>query len=258
VNRDIRITVGLVDHPKTIKLIRRCGEGAFRCLVRLWCYAAEYRPVGILHGMDDTDIAIASGWQGDEAEWVGALKAVGFLDDVEGETSLALHDWEEHNPFAFHAEDRSEKARNAAKERWAKRNNAKSNAGSMLRACNEHQSSNAPSPNPDSEANASGADAPADLKSMVFGQGLDWLAKQSGKPKDKLRSALGRACRDHGEARVIEVLGAAQREGPIDPLAWMERAFKARASPRSPDNKTKNNIVVGSPEWKELEAQGLV
>ena len=81
----------------------------------------------------------------------------------------------------------------------------------------------------DSEANASGAEAPPDLKLMVFGKGLDWLAKQTGKPKDKLRSALGRACRDHGDAAVIEVLGAAQREGPIDPLAWMERAFSARS-----------------------------
>lgn len=80
----------------------------------------------------------------------------------------------------------------------------------------------------DSEANASGANAPQDLKLIIFGQGLDWLANQSGKPKEKLRSALGRACRDHGEATVIEVLGAAQREGPIDPIAWMERAFKLR------------------------------
>lgn len=91
-NKDIRITVGLADHHKTIKLIRKAGEGAFRCLLRLWCYAAEHRSHGVLHGMDATDIAIASGWTGDEAEWICALVSTGWLDDSDG--GLTLHDWE--------------------------------------------------------------------------------------------------------------------------------------------------------------------
>src|SRR5690606_9977746 len=78
-----------------------------------------------------------------------------------------------------------------------------------------------------SEANASAA---GDLKSVVFGQGLDWLAQKSGRSKDSLRSMAGKWCKLHGDATVIEVFGAAQREGPIDPIGWIERAFKHRSA----------------------------
>lgn len=250
-NKDIRISVGLPRHPKMIKLIRKVGEGAFRCLITLWCFAAENRSNGDLYGMDEMDIAIASGWDdGSEDKWLDALISCGFID--RSAAGLRLHDWEDNNPWAAGAEQRSEKAKNAAAARYAKRNAANSTATSTNEHNNEHDlaelkdelsyapsPSPSPSPSPDSEASASGAIAPAiaeidrepDLKAIIFGQGLAWLSEKSGKTPDKLRSALGRACRDYGDGRVIEVLSAAQREGPIDPLAWMERAFQARGSP---------------------------
>jgi hypothetical protein len=157
VNKDIRITVSLPDHHKTIKLVRKAGEGAFRCLLRLWCYAAEHRPHGVLYGMDATDIAIASGWGGDEEEWVNALASTGWMDRQDGE--LTLHDWEEHNPYAFHAEARSEKARNAAKAKWAKRNAATSNATSMNEDSWRQSASNAPSPAPTPSPTTTAVDA---------------------------------------------------------------------------------------------------
>lgn len=81
-----------------------------------------------------------------------------------------------------------------------------------------------------SEPNGS---APPDMKALVFGPGLDWLSSQSGRRKESLRSLAGRWCRDYGEAAVIEVLGAAQRQGPLDPVPWIERALRERSKPKS-------------------------
>lgn len=74
-----------------------------------------------------------------------------------------------------------------------------------------------------------------DLKAVVFGQGLTWLAKQAGKPEAGLRSVLGKWCKDHGDAAVIEVLAAAQRHGPIEPIGWITKALDERKP--QPSNK---------------------
>lgn len=68
--------------------------------------------------------------------------------------------------------------------------------------------------------------ARADLKSRIFGPALDWLAEQSGRPKVKLRSMVGRWCRDHGDGRVLEALTDASRNGAVEPVAWIERVLK--------------------------------
>ena len=117
-----------------------------------------------------------------------------------------------------------------AKSRWDKE---KKSAGAMQGV---HVTGNAPSPTPsptlDSEPKGSAAVIPdevvVDLKTAIFGPCLTWLAKQSGKAPASLRSLAGRWCRDHGDGPVIEVLAAAQRQGPLDPIAWCEQAFRQR------------------------------
>lgn len=75
--------------------------------------------------------------------------------------------------------------------------------------------------------------AAADAATVVFTQGRHWLQRASGKSEDRCRSLLGKWRRDHGDARLIEALGAAQRAGPIDAVQWLEAALrhKARAAP---------------------------
>ncbi len=82
------------------------------------------------------------------------------------------------------------------------------------------------SPDGDSSAPSGAPTPPPDLKSRIFGQALDWLAQQSGRPKDKLRSMVGRWCRDHGDGRVLETMTQAARCGPVEPVAWIERTLK--------------------------------
>ncbi len=92
---------------------------------------------------------------------------------------------------------------------------------------------------PDGDSSAPlGAPAPVlDLKSRIFGPALDWLAQQSGRPKDKLRSMVGRWCRDHGDGQVLEAFAQAARYGPIEPVAWIERTLKEEGHGKRPGNR---------------------
>jgi len=174
---DIRIKLDFYDHPKTVKLKRKLGINAVVSLQQLWIYAAQNRSKGILHGLDDEDIAIASRWDGDADKFINGLIDVKFLEKGEDGT-LILHDWEEHQPFAFYSEERSKQARAAAAARWGgeKSNSPNSpnimspacgeDADSMLTACGEHTGSiqsamlnhsisNAPIPTPTPKPNPS-------------------------------------------------------------------------------------------------------
>ena len=67
----------------------------------------------------------------------------GFLEK-NGNGEYKLHDWEDHQPWVCHADERSQRAKEAALARWG----SKSNANSMRGACETHTKRNAPSPSP--------------------------------------------------------------------------------------------------------------
>lgn len=143
-NMDFRITTDALDHPKIVKLQRICGEHGVLCLFRLWAFTARYHPRGDLNNMTDEDIEIASKWNGKPGVFFAALIKYRMLDEMLG--AYSVHDWQEHNAYAFHAPERSEKARNAARVRWESDEDTHGNASS-----NAH--SNAPSPNPSPKPN---------------------------------------------------------------------------------------------------------
>jgi hypothetical protein len=109
---DARVKVTLPDHPKTKKLIRKCGQAGAWNLIRLFLFAASNRPDGDLSGMDTDDLEIAADWQGDPGAFVAALVEVRFLSGADGE--YVIHDWAEHNPWASGSNARAEKSRWAA------------------------------------------------------------------------------------------------------------------------------------------------
>lgn len=81
-----------------------------------------------------------------------------------------------------------------------------------------------------SDADASGAAAPptpivVDPEKAMFDSGRALLA-QAGTADAKARQLLGKWKRDHGTPAVIAALGAAQREGAIDPTSFIERALR--------------------------------
>lgn len=85
-----------------------------------------------------------------------------------------------------------------------------------------------------SEAKASGADRPPDVASIVFGAGLKWLIKSTGKSEEVCRGLIGRWRKELKDEGLIAALGVAQREAPIDAIAWMEAAIRTRKATATP------------------------
>ena len=96
-----------------------------------------------------------------------------------------------------------------------------------------------------------GTDAP-DAASVVFGQGLAWMMKATGKPESQCRSQLGKWRGMIGDAALIEVLGKAQGERPIDAMAWLEKAVAARQSgpKRKPWEKPPADALPTEEPWE--------
>lgn len=108
-NRDIRLAIGFFDHPKTIKLERQLGLQGVVSLVRLWLWAAQNRPDGVLSEMDVDDIEIAARWNGEQRALYDVLTKLRFVDTVDGEPHL--HDWKDHNEWQSQAGQRSDSNR---------------------------------------------------------------------------------------------------------------------------------------------------
>lgn len=113
---DCRISVGLIGHHKTKRLIRSVGtDGAWR-LVCLFVWVTQNRPDGNLAGLSADDIELAVDWPGDPGRLFAALQSSGFIDG--DPPHCAVHDWEEHNPWAATAGKRAEAGRVGAAARW--------------------------------------------------------------------------------------------------------------------------------------------
>lgn len=79
-----------------------------------------------------------------------------------------------------------------------------------------------------SEPNGSGATAPPDPDKIMFDSGVRLLTA-AGKSEANARSLLGKWRKAHGAGAVIESLGAAQREGAIDPVSFIEGRWRHTA-----------------------------
>lgn len=92
-----------------------------------------------------------------------------------------------------------------------------------------------------SDTNVPGAGAPADPVKILFDSGIALLAG-AGIPGKRARPILGKWRSRYGDEAVIAALGAAQREGAIDPVAFIERCL--RNSTRSEPKQTEDGRVV--------------
>lgn len=150
---DIRIRIGFFRHHKTERLRRAHGWDGVVCLQVLWCWARTNRHKGGLSGMTDEDIEIAAGWTGSPVgAFAAALAEIGWLDGEAGDRRL--HNWKEHQAYAFNADKRKAIAKMGATARHAKGYDAsKQRAGSKQPASNQPAeplppASTIPSPSP--------------------------------------------------------------------------------------------------------------
>lgn len=137
----MNISTNTINHPKVIKLKRRMGAEAVLSLFALWAWAEQERPDGILSDLDEEDLAIAAGWDGDDRFFITTLIELRLLD-WDGKTFVLSH-WpgsnEAQQPRESTSDARSEQARNAARTRWEN----KKSVASMLSDA-EHESAYAP------------------------------------------------------------------------------------------------------------------
>jgi hypothetical protein len=109
----IRLQCSFFEHRKTKRLKAAIGNDALWLLPRLWTYAAEYHPDGLLPRYDAAELAECLGYTGDAETMLKALLDIGWLDS----NPLRVHDWDEYNAYhqAF-----STRAKKAADARWQK------------------------------------------------------------------------------------------------------------------------------------------
>ncbi|CAK7044217.1 MAG: hypothetical protein DELT_02960 [Desulfovibrio sp.] len=141
-NNDIRLAVSFRGHRKRKRLRGILGPGSTDFLIDLWIGTAMTHPTGILHGMDETDIALEAGWEKEPQEFITALMDCRLLEKTES-GAYALHDWEDHQGYVIHAERRKAQARSAAATRWKNRQGE-----AVPEADSQHTGGNAPSPDP--------------------------------------------------------------------------------------------------------------
>lgn len=237
-NTDIRLAVSFRGHRKRKRLRLLLGPGSTDYLLDLWIATAMNHPDGILTGMDETDIALEAGWEGEPQAFVAALLECRLLE--KSEHGYALHDWAEHQAYVVHAEDRKTQAKNAAAKRWAARTapvmptecaeHPTGNAASLASANSEPttgnahaKSGNAPSPSP--IPSPSPVPNPAPDPSL-----LPSHAPAAGMSK---RAPVGRSCEQEKEAARLAVLmrdtlmANLQTFAEPDLSAWEDTLHKA-------------------------------
>jgi hypothetical protein len=90
-----------------------------------------------------------------------------------------------------------------------------------------------------------------DPSKMVWGAGVSLLVS-SGMAQAKARSMVGKWRKDHDDAALIVAMSAAQREGAIDPVAFIEKALQHRAKAEKVE--PKDGDIRNTPQgWKKYE-----
>lgn len=174
-NSDIRLAVSFRGHRKRKRLRLLLGPGSTDYLIDLWIATAMNHPNGVLQGMDETDIALEAGWEGEDAQkLVSALVECGFLEKDESGV-YRLHDWEEHQAYVIHAERRKAQARNAAAARWRPQDEEAVPGG-----CRQHTDGNPPSLLSSSLHNSSLPSLPAQEEERESSLRSDSLSEPDG------------------------------------------------------------------------------
>jgi hypothetical protein len=158
-NGDIRISTDFFENPKIKRLQSdmetQLGQGygatSVLSLIQLWTWVGKNRPNGILKNMDTTDIELSAGWEGPPGTFVDICLRRKLIDKLS--KGYKIHDWEENQPWVYHAKERSEKARKAVKARWDKKLQKddklySENTTSIPVEYDKNTNSNTPSPNP--------------------------------------------------------------------------------------------------------------
>ena len=196
-----------LDNPK----VQRLSDANYRAWDSLLCVACRYD--GLLPPLADLAFLLRRP-PPVTAKLIDTLMQAGLF--VKTERGIEPHDW---NTWQY----KSDVSTGRVKQHRERRQNATRNVSATP---SESEADTEQS----SEAEAS--DAP-DVESLIFGLGREWLQRSTGKPDSACRSLLGKWRKIAGDEGLIAILGRAQREAPIDAVAWIERALQAIGSAKT-------------------------
>lgn len=202
-SRWFRLYADAMRNPK----VARLTDKEFRLWVELLALAAEND--GVIPPLDDVKHMLKKRLD-HLSTGVERLISIGLIDALA--VGYAPHNWQKRQYKSDVSTDRVRKHR------------GKGNV-----------SETSPDTETDTEvpiANAIGGDAASDPAKVMFDAGVS-LITGAGKSEPVARSWLGKSRKAHGVEAVIAAIGAAKREGAIDPISFMEACFatRARASP---------------------------
>lgn len=209
----VRLWHDMPTDPKW-RVIARKGGQPLPCVIAVFTLmltnaSGNASERGVLLGWDHEDAGAALDMDASDVEAIYDAMQGKVLD------GQRLTGWERRQPKR---EDTGVAAR-VARHRETKRNAAERDVTHGNAPDKSREDSDIPL------ANANDTASPADIEKTMFDSGKAFLASH-GVAANKTGALLGKWKRDHGVAAVIEALGAAQREGAIDPVSFIEGRWR--------------------------------
>ena len=98
--KDAKMKRAAIRHPKTDALMAALGinrREALGLLTMLWDWTGQYAPLGNIGKFPDISISSAVDYQSAKAgKMIDALVSAGWVDRVDGDDRLVIHDWSDH------------------------------------------------------------------------------------------------------------------------------------------------------------------
>jgi hypothetical protein len=114
-----RVHADALTHPKFAKVKARYRAAGALSVLELWSLATKYYPGGRIK-LSAKELGTMCHAPGDVEQFIAFLIEIGFLE-IDGEFYL-IHNWARRQPFIATAEERSERNRQIAIDRWAHHN----------------------------------------------------------------------------------------------------------------------------------------
>lgn len=171
---------------------------------------------------------------------------------VEEDLAAAKANYEKRAAAGAEGGKASAKAKQSSSKNLAMLQQSSSNATSSAPATYN------PLPKKDSEANASGADAPIDHRKRLFNEGLAAIARLTGKGPDSCRSFLGK-CLKAASDDAVTVLGLiedAERNQVANASAWIAARLKPEDFRNGATQVRSNSSITESIRRDLLELEG--
>lgn len=201
-SRWFRMYDEVLDDPK----VQRLSGDDFKAWVNILCLAS--RNAGVLPPA--ADIAFALRLDGKKtAAVLSRLEVGGLIGPCE--TGVGPHKWNERQYKSDVSTDRVKRFRERSKP------------------VSGTPAETPPDTDTDTEVPLDKNLTAVDPEKVAFDAGVKLLCAE-GKSEGQARAIVGKWRKDHGPGQVIEALGAAQRNGVVSIIPWIEARWKATAN----------------------------